>query len=974
MKQKFIFTCLTLLLSLGCSEEKKKVLPGQISGLVTDWATGTPIDNATITAVINNTYTAKTSEDGTFHLTNLPDSDALLNVSADGYLNEERLIQYDPEAGLNALTRLKLIPANVRLAGQVLLAEAPVANAAVSVRCSGRLLGETVTNEEGQYELTDLELCVNDDYIGFYTVTAEVDTDGDGRADDTQTSSVPANAGENAPTNFTFNEPEPEAPVDTIEVIGSTVKGHIFINNAIPAEGATIVMRDSSANALRQTTADATGAFSFDVPSEFDATYTLFALPLDLDGDGWVDTGTATTTVDWTTNWGNILLNLSQPTYTLPVSNACGAVSSTRILLPSESVYLLWNTSVIPDLVEVVILDPNGQEVPVTATWTGSYLLTLTPDSDFEITGYAGDTYTVQLRSVVFQDGHVNVDPDDAAGTTLCNFNVGERPSYLPSPQPEVDLRPNDIGAMSVTFDENLWYWNVEGASPFSRNLDSLPLVWERVPGASGYAVYGAQSNSASAGADDWKLLTLVNNSDYGSNDQIFTNVNLSRNFDGENGRVLSFGNQIRVIVKPFDSRSHEAPITGDEPSLLIEDLLQPGLTANSLGQGFAIYSTGARTTSMSFTFSEWMDNRVALTSTDLVPFGGRMSAIEVAGQTYWQTYGSPVGTTAVYEDVRVSFNLPSPVTISTGTGDAVVLEGEATGSLDRYALGQTIAVYDATEGAEDVFYGNISAINTTLGALQMSVFGFADEDGDIIFDPCTKTTTLAAEAIDGTNEIRLEAGASLYIGQSIIIGPESGSESRTVTDFAGDVATLNNALNTSHEVGSLVYDSNCESGPGTSSIALRELRTISNEAIIIPTSISGTTTSISLRTNVNLTQIVNGDSLWIDADGNTGTIDDQVIATITGVETMAGDGTGLINDDGTQFNRLVVSDVTALNNTILPLVVDPSDAQIRFLFDGVMLNHDGLLDSSGNGSIDPNRNLAILGADGRIGTVISMP
>jgi hypothetical protein len=145
-----------------------------ISGIVVEAGTGKPIANATIQAIAKPSapnlppmpYTAKSSHDGTFSLTNLKPGDGLLGAMASGYVSAVyvgsgtgRMVWAANQKFTNI--RIELMPAGT-IAGRIVNQQGePMANTAVqAVRLSNqngkrtwRVVESRPTNELGEYRL-----------------------------------------------------------------------------------------------------------------------------------------------------------------------------------------------------------------------------------------------------------------------------------------------------------------------------------------------------------------------------------------------------------------------------------------------------------------------------------------------------------------------------------------------------------------------------------------------------------------------------------------------------------------------------------------------------------------------------------------------------------------------------------------------------------------------------------------------------
>ncbi|MBM7553900.1 carboxypeptidase regulatory-like domain-containing protein [Thalassobacillus pellis] len=132
-----------------------------IRGQVVDSQSGTPITRANVTLVIRGSgiivAAVETDPNGNYLLQSLPPGNYDLIFSREGYVTETRQVTLSKNEDL--LINVALEPNPATITGNVSSAEtmAPIENALIQIfSANGTFLGETLTNSEGNYQITGL--------------------------------------------------------------------------------------------------------------------------------------------------------------------------------------------------------------------------------------------------------------------------------------------------------------------------------------------------------------------------------------------------------------------------------------------------------------------------------------------------------------------------------------------------------------------------------------------------------------------------------------------------------------------------------------------------------------------------------------------------------------------------------------------------------------------------------------------------
>jgi len=196
--------------------------------------------------------------------------------------------------------------------------------------------------------------------------------------------------------------------------------------NWVPIPEATVLLIDGT-DIVTETTTDSAGAFTFPgvTFSSTSDSYDIVVLPIDLDLDGWADTGSGIIAgVNYLTAANNLVVRMDAPTYSLSQSNAC----HDGFVPEGGSIFFVWNSSVVATEVQIELLNPQGEPRPTTSTFTGGYLLEVEPDPPLIATNDPADIYHITVIGLSYADDHVESYPIGADPTIPaldCAFRVG---------------------------------------------------------------------------------------------------------------------------------------------------------------------------------------------------------------------------------------------------------------------------------------------------------------------------------------------------------------------------------------------------------------------------------------------------------------------------------------------------------------------------------------------------------------------
>lgn len=111
MKKGFLLLGLTVLLFSGCGSTYQYDIFGSISGVITDTADGSPLENVSVT-IIPGAASILTGSDGKFEFTDLEEGQYTISAQKNGYQSNRKNISVISGETVSANTTLTRIPAN----------------------------------------------------------------------------------------------------------------------------------------------------------------------------------------------------------------------------------------------------------------------------------------------------------------------------------------------------------------------------------------------------------------------------------------------------------------------------------------------------------------------------------------------------------------------------------------------------------------------------------------------------------------------------------------------------------------------------------------------------------------------------------------------------------------------------------------------------------------------------------------------
>ena len=111
MKKGLLFFGLSVLLFAGCGSSYQYDIFGSISGVITDTADGSPLENVSVT-IIPGASSFLTGSDGKFEFTNLEEGQYTISAQKNGYQSNRKNISVISGETVSANTTLTRIPAN----------------------------------------------------------------------------------------------------------------------------------------------------------------------------------------------------------------------------------------------------------------------------------------------------------------------------------------------------------------------------------------------------------------------------------------------------------------------------------------------------------------------------------------------------------------------------------------------------------------------------------------------------------------------------------------------------------------------------------------------------------------------------------------------------------------------------------------------------------------------------------------------
>jgi Carboxypeptidase regulatory-like domain len=522
-----------------------------------------------------------------------------------------------------------------------------------------------------------------------------------------------------------------DASIALTQLVLVPVNGLVY-DNVTPASGAQVLLATLDGTIGYQAKTGADGRFAF--AGVRPGTWVLMVLPFDRDGDGQSDTQfysqVYTIDVSTSTTLGNVVvvlqdvqqalvassftnLGFNEVSYPIRLSDMAanlslnGTVSggiSVVLPAPGTKLFLHFGAEVDPTLTafELVGVELSRfstvrytQPIPLAVTWDHGEIATLTASSTLSGSADGSVGYQLRIRALRWKDGTIGITESPTSFAAI-NFTVQALPTLLTSVQPSVYIASKFTPTQAATqavFDSST-VWLLDGNGDFvydaiaATNLNSgtgLQLTWTHVPGAVSYRVLARNTTSAGNGATaflDWEQIATTAAPDPTVTTQVIAQVNP---WSPDTGRALgyggapwAFGNHVQFTVLSQDALGFTSPI--DTTKVLdTADTFGGLITSIDVDSGAVYPSQQERGTSFTkavhVTFSEPMNSS---SSTPTITSGNtNLTVVKVLAST-WGNGNAPGvalnGANAAFENLQLSVKgACSEVTVVRSAGDTLV-------------------------------------------------------------------------------------------------------------------------------------------------------------------------------------------------------------------------------------------------------------------------------------------------------------
>lgn len=768
-----------------------------------------------------------------------------------------------------------------------------------------------------------------------------------------------------------------DASIELEQLVLIPVSGIIY-DTTTPAKGAQVLLALPDGTVGYQTKTGADGRFSF--PGVRQADWTLQVLPFDRDGDGSADTQFFTRDYDMRVATASSLshlvivlsdvihavvassfISLSNPYPVFPGSLLTGVVGV--LPAPSASLFLNFGSEVDPTLTsfELVQVEPGPRysaPIGLTVAWDRATIANLTAAMPLAASTDASIGYELRLRALRFRDGTVAITPAPNSYGAI-RFTVQALPTALVAATPSIYLdnqfTRTQAATSAVVDSSTVWLldsnrdfvFDTISGSNFSAST-GLQLGWTHVPGAVRYRVMARNTTSAGGGLTatlDWRELSAIGAPDPTLNTRVLANVNpwtggSSGTPLGYGGAPWGFSNHVQFAVLSEDALGFRSAIDG---SKLLDTrdtfggLLTGAEVDPALGGIFGINSERGSSfqKTVRVSFSEAMN---ASTTPTLAPTNSNLTIKKVLNTTW--------GTNA-FNPSNGPLNASSHFFANLQLG----VRGACTELMvDRFNGDVTLPVRDASFftasgggrtlflSSNGAFFGEsigISAIDAATNRLTLTTGLVPSIPAGSLVCSLQAPSTFANFVSTNTTTMVVSEAALFYVGETImvyepqVLGAGQIADTRTVVgvDTVTNTVLLNAALSAGHTTNSFVLPMNILGGE----VALRSTVAVN----LAKDAVGATSGDLFLTGPAN---VVVGDLLQVDADGDLKTTTDQVLVPVKQVK---------FAPTTLPVTYSVIVDLPAL--TLLH-----GKTTLRFMGDSFQVN--GTKDTSGNTSLDTHR------------------
>lgn len=322
----------------------------------------------------------------------------------------------------------------------------------------------------------------------------------------------------------------------------ASIVGHVIYPNGAPANGAELIvdMRNNGFDAVVSTKSAADGTFKLSglVSSASGIGYTIRVSPFDENGDGNPDynftnvgvnvtNGPAARVIITLNNIGNRPIVSNVFDFDIAPTDDITMEFLFPVFAASPTSYLVRDQFILQNLTR------NNNQIPLTATWTGSTKVALKPSQALT----AGDRYRItwNLQNV-------------GGGNFSSNFDFQVRSTMTPG------------YALGNVTNFRVSSTNGQAQKNFNYNTNNFWLSWDGVAGdVTEYVIYAKDDHQVS----QWVRITSVGG--YSQNGHFEQNVGLLSTFDNYlndgNTQPLGANNTVTFAVVPVDRYGNLGPI-----------------------------------------------------------------------------------------------------------------------------------------------------------------------------------------------------------------------------------------------------------------------------------------------------------------------------------------------------------------------------------------------------------------------------
>jgi hypothetical protein len=716
-----------------------------------------------------------------------------------------------------------------------------------------------------------------------------------------------------------------DASIALSQLVLVPVAGTVYDGTNL-ALGASVLLSTPDGVVGYQTKTDAaTGRFSF--PGVRIGSWTLSVLPYDRDADGLSDTQffsqSYSVAAASAANLGNLVVVLKDVQRALVASSfsslsAAYPISAGTLLggvtgvlpAPGTTVFLHFGAEVDPLLTsfELVQVEPGPRysaPIGVTVAWDKASVAKITAASPLVASDDSSIGYELRVRALRFKDGTPGINPSGSSYGTIA-FSVLALPVALPSIAPSIyfasKFTSTQSTASAVVDQSTIWLLDGNGDFVFDtvpganyNNATGMLLSWNHTPGAVRYHVMARNTTSAGGNATaalDWRELGFVGAPDPTVNTQVVASVNPWTGGSsgvplGSGGAPWAFNNHVQFTVVSEDAIGFRSPIdpgkvldTSDTFGGLITGIeVDPalGFPFNNSSERGATFNKAIRVS-----FSEPMTT----TSVPTLTSGSANLTIKKVLATAWGTGAQSPSATPLNTSQHAFFDAQlqikgacTELMVDRSVGDTLLPVRDA--SLFAVAAGGRVLFLSIGGGFLGESVG-ITAVDAATNRVTLTTALVPNVSAGSLVCSLQAPGTVTAFVSTNATSVTVADPSAFYVGETVMVyepqvnGAGQIVDTRTVTgvDTVAKVLLLNAALTAGHTSATVVVPLNVLGAEFSlrSSVALA----LQKDAL------GGTAAELFFTGPAN---VLVGDLLQVDADGDLKTTTDQAVVTVKQVK-----------------------------------------------------------------------------------------